>query len=156
MKASGANALDLQEFVRSSTNYYNQIFTSSNPEKTEYKSHSPQSKLIFFNNRQHHTNNVNGFKKPHQTSTPVPQRHSSKPDSIIERALNRKQISPGYHSNMATFLKSDGPFAIYDHSLRHAETETNPTVTDKVALAALHRYENELLRLQQLREAEKA
>ncbi len=75
---------------------------------------------------------------------------------MIEKALNRKQISPGYHTSIPSFLRSDGPFAIYDHSLRQAETEQVPTVTDKVALAALHRYENELLRLKQLREAEKA
>jgi hypothetical protein len=75
---------------------------------------------------------------------------------VIEKALNRKQISTDYHSNIASFLRSEGPFAIYDHSLRHAESDNHPTVTDKVALAALHRYENELLRLKQLKETEKA
>jgi hypothetical protein len=60
---------------------------------------------------------------------------------------------------MPAFLKSEGPFAIYDHSLRHVDenvSDAKPTVTDKTALAALHRYENELVRLKQLREAEKA
>jgi hypothetical protein len=60
MRANGANERDLQEFVKSSTAYYNQIFAVANPEKTEFKSYSPESKLIFLNNRQHHTNNVNG------------------------------------------------------------------------------------------------
>lgn len=48
---------------------------------------------------------------------------------------------------------------MYDHSLRHIgpdAPDVNPTVVDQAALAALHRYENELVRLKELREAEKA
>lgn len=51
---------------------------------------------------------------------------------------------------MPTFLKSEGPFANYEHSLRHLDAsvpENAPTVTDHTALLALRRYENELIRL---------
>ena len=60
---------------------------------------------------------------------------------------------------MPAFLKSDGPYAMYDHSLRHIEpsaSDAKPTVTDQAALTALHRYETELVNLKNLREAEKA
>ena len=60
---------------------------------------------------------------------------------------------------MPVFLRSEGPFAMYDHSLRHIDYKTSdvsPTAVDKATLAALHRYENELVRLKDLREAEKA
>lgn len=58
---------------------------------------------------------------------------------------------------MPAFLRSDGPFSYYDHSLRygHTQDEKAMTVTDKAALAALQRYEKDLLRLKQQREAEK-
>lgn len=48
---------------------------------------------------------------------------------------------------------------MYDHSLRHIpvdQQDSQMTVVDQAALAALHRYENELVRLKELREAEKA
>ena len=60
---------------------------------------------------------------------------------------------------MPVFLRSEGPFAMYDHSLRQAAPDAQDpqmTVVDQAALAALHRYENELVRLKELREAEKA
>jgi hypothetical protein len=60
---------------------------------------------------------------------------------------------------MPVFLRSEGPFAMYDHSLRQVGAETSdkePTQVDQANLAALHRYENELVRLKELREAEKA
>lgn len=60
MRAHGANHKDLKDFVQQSTSHYNQVFASANPDKTDFKSYSPESKLIFLNNRQHHTNNVNG------------------------------------------------------------------------------------------------
>lgn len=58
---------------------------------------------------------------------------------------------------MPVFLRSDGPFSYYDHSLRYGHTneERQMTVTDKAALAALQRYEKDLLRLKQQRESEK-
>lgn len=60
---------------------------------------------------------------------------------------------------MPAFMRSEGPFALYDHSLRTMKPdfpESEPTVTDQAALKALQRYEGELQRLKQLREAEKA
>ena len=55
---------------------------------------------------------------------------------------------------MPVFLRSEGPFALYDHSLRHIDVNTSdvqPTVVDQATLAALQRYENELIRLKELR-----
>ena len=55
-------------------------------------------------------------------------------------------------------MKSDGPFTFYDHALRYANSSSetpNETVTDKAALQALHRYEKDLLKLKERREAEK-
>lgn len=37
----------------------------------------------------------------------------------VQKALNRKTISTNYHTNMPVFLRSEGPFAMYDHSLRN-------------------------------------
>ena len=58
---------------------------------------------------------------------------------------------------MPVFLRSDGPFSYYDHSLRYGHTndEKAMTVTDKAALAALQRYEKDLMRLKQQRQNEK-
>jgi hypothetical protein len=55
------------------------------------------------------------------------------------------------------FLKSDGPFANYDHSLRYGNIQASEdmTVTDKSALAALQRYEHDLLKLKDKRVSEK-
>jgi len=55
---------------------------------------------------------------------------------------------------MPAFMKSDGPFTFYDHALRYANSSSE-TVTDKAALQALHRYEKDLLKLKERREAEK-
>jgi hypothetical protein len=63
---------------------------------------------------------------------------------LIHDALNRKKISQAYHTNIPVFLKSDGPFSMYDHSLRYVGQNIpslEPTITDKASLAALHRYE---------------
>ncbi len=68
-------------------------------------------------------------------------------DQSIKRALNRKAISNAYHSTVPVFLKSQGPFAIYDHSLKATSQVQSPdkfTVTDRAALEALKRYEGEL------------
>ena len=58
---------------------------------------------------------------------------------------------------MPAFLRSDGPFSYYDHSLRYGHTQDDKqmTVTDKAALAALQRYEKDLMKLKQQREGEK-
>lgn len=76
---------------------------------------------------------------------------------LIKKALHRKKISNAYHTTLPTFLRSDGPFSIYDHSLRYdgaAKKANEPSVTDKATIAALKRYENDLLNLKQLREKE--
>ena len=77
----------------------------------------------------------------------------------IQKALSRKTISTGYHTNMPVFLKSEGPFSMYDHSLRHIPLDQDGnqmTVVDQASLQALRRYEQELIRLKELREKEKA
>jgi hypothetical protein len=69
---------------------------------------------------------------------------------MIKKALNRKKISPAYHTTLPTFLKSEGPFAMYDHSLRYngaALKPNEPSITDKATVAAIHRYENDLFEL---------
>lgn len=38
---------------------------------------------------------------------------------LVQKALNRKTISQAYHTHVPAFLRSEGPFAIYDHSLRY-------------------------------------
>jgi hypothetical protein len=51
---------------------------------------------------------------------------------------------------MPAFLKSDGPFSMYDHSLKvdGGKAPSNlPTVTDKATSDALRRYEQEIISL---------
>ncbi len=78
----------------------------------------------------------------------------------MQQALNRKTISQAYHTNVPAFLRSEGPFAIYDHSLRYVKaTPEKPapaTVTDKTTLQALKRHEQDLAALKAKRESEKA
>lgn len=67
-------------------------------------------------------------------------------------------MSHAYHSDVPVFLKSQGPFAIYDHSLkwaRQSQPSEKPTATDRAALEAVKRYEEELKALKQQREQEK-
>lgn len=47
--------------------------------------------------------------------------HTSDRDvrKLVSKALNRKTISQAYHTNVPVFLRSEGPFSIYDHSLRY-------------------------------------
>lgn len=73
---------------------------------------------------------------------------------LIQKALNRKTISQAYHTNVPVFLKSEGPFAIYDHSLRyHKGHQESPgkTVTDMATSAALNRHEMDLQKLKEHR-----
>jgi hypothetical protein len=43
-------------------------------------------------------------------------RHSdSKMNNLISRALNRKNVSFGYHTGYPDFLLSQGPYAVYNH-----------------------------------------
>lgn len=60
---------------------------------------------------------------------------------------------------MPAFLRSEGPFSMYDHSLRYDGSHNNaqePTTSDKATLAALRRYENDLANLKSLRDKEKS
>ena len=41
---------------------------------------------------------------------------------IIKNALNRKQISHGYHTTLPKFMKSQGPFAVYDHAVHKGDS----------------------------------
>lgn len=34
----------------------------------------------------------------------------------IEQALYRKKISDNYHTSVPKFMRSQGPFAVYDHA----------------------------------------
>jgi hypothetical protein len=127
--------------------------------------HAERSDLIFLNNRHTHTNQLHKNKAPetksqtHISFQPKITGKSQKDLSrIIQKALNRKQISHAYHTSMPAFMKSDGPFNFYDHALRYANSNSetpSETVTDKAALQALHRYEKDLLKLKERREAEK-
>ena len=60
---------------------------------------------------------------------------------------------------MPCFLRSEGPFAIYDHSLRYVKTTPDRpvgvTVTDKTTAQALQRHEQELADLKAKRESER-
>lgn len=80
-------------------------------------------------------------------------------NKTVQTALHRKKISQAYHTQMPVFLKSEGPFAMYDHSLRHmkpTQSANRMTVVDQASVAALQRYEKELVQLKELREKEKA
>jgi len=44
---------------------------------------------------------------------------------------------------MPAFLRSEGPFSVYDHSLRYVHREPE-TCTDKATMAAVKRYENDI------------
>ena len=40
---------------------------------------------------------------------------------IIQNALNRKTISHNYHTTLPKFMRSQGPFAVYDHSMHKGD-----------------------------------
>jgi hypothetical protein len=56
---------------------------------------------------------------------------------------------------MPVFMRSEGPYSIYDHSLKQGGPPDQPTHTDQVADLALRRYEHELQKLKDVREHEK-
>lgn len=50
---------------------------------------------------------------------------------------------------MPAFLRSEGPFSVYDHSLRYSHNnpttaQGDETITDKATLAAVKRHEDDL------------
>ena len=58
--------------------------------------------------------------------------------SEIEKALYRKKISDNYHTSVPKFLRSQGPFAVYDHAA-HKGSNAYETV-GSVNQQALQRY----------------
>ena len=78
---------------------------------------------------------------------------------VLSQALDRKTISQAYHTEVPTFLKAEGPFIIYNHSLRNGQSKISakPLLTspEYAAQNALKRHEEELLNLKILRENQK-
>ena len=71
----------------------------------------------------------------------------TKPDVVkdvgdVEAALYRKKISENYHTSLPTFLRSQGPFAVYDHAA-HKGLHSYETVGN-VNEQALQRFNNEI------------
>lgn len=70
--------------------------------------------------------------------------------------FTRKKISLSYHTNMPAFMRAEGPFHIYEHSLRYNKNPSSEqTCSDMVTSQALKRYENQISDLQKLREKER-
>ena len=51
-----------------------------------------------------------------QASTVLPSPKVLKEMNEVEAALYRKKISSKYHTSVPKFLRSQGPFAVYDHA----------------------------------------
>lgn len=71
----------------------------------------------------------------------------------VEAALYRKKISDKYHTSVPKFLRSQGPFAIYDHAA-HKGGRTFETV-GAVNEQALSRFNQDVEGVQKRREFEK-
>ena len=72
--------------------------------------------------------------------------------ATIGQALDRHTISTSYHhSAYPTFLKSHGPFGFYDHCAKNGHGGSHK----KAAQMAKHRFQQELLRIKQIREQQK-
>ena len=73
--------------------------------------------------------------------------------SDVEQALYRKKISDTYHTSVPKFMRSQGPFAVYDHSAHKGD---NSFITvGGVNELALTRFKNEVVGVQQTREKQK-
>ena len=72
---------------------------------------------------------------------------------IIKNALNRKQISHDYHTTLPKFMKSQGPFAVYEHAVHKGSSTAN--IASAVTEMALKRHFDEVQRLQEKRISEK-
>ena len=71
----------------------------------------------------------------------------------VEQALHRKKISNDYHTSVPKFLRSQGPFAVYDHHA-HKGDRAYQTV-GSVNEQALNRFNQETEGVQKQRETEK-
>lgn len=60
--------------------------------------------------------------------------------SDVEMALYRKKISKDYHTTVPKFMRSQGPFAVYDHGV-HKGAHSFDTI-GKVNEQALQRFHN--------------
>lgn len=89
-----------------------------------------------------------------QTAKKVATKPLAEPNSeqAIEAALHRKVISENYHTAVPKFLRSQGPFAVYDHSAHKgpAAHEMNGAVNEQ----ALNRFNAEIEGVQRQRERE--
>lgn len=73
--------------------------------------------------------------------------------SDVEMALYRKRISDDYHTTVPKFMRSQGPFAVYDHGV-HKGAHSFDTI-GKVNEQALQRFHQQIDDVQKTREAEK-
>ena len=73
--------------------------------------------------------------------------------SAVEAALYRKKISEKYHTSVPKFLRSQGPFAVYEHSA-HKGGATFATF-GAAHEQGVNRFNSEVQQLQQKREFEK-
>ena len=73
--------------------------------------------------------------------------------SDVELALYRKKISDNYHTTVPKFMRSQGPFAVYDHGV-HKGAHSFETI-GKVNEQALNRFVDEINSVQKKRETEK-
>jgi hypothetical protein len=71
----------------------------------------------------------------------------------VEAALYRKKISDKYHTSVPKFLRSQGPFAVYDHAA-HKGGRSYETVGN-VNEQALSRFNQDVNNIQKTREGEK-
>lgn len=74
-------------------------------------------------------------------------------NDIIGRALNRKTISNAYHSEYPRFLKSQGPFKIYNHY--EVKGQDHVENISRAKQEAVRRFHNELDKITNLREEQK-
>ena len=98
---------------------------------------------------------LNGLKidttdKMSTASSKVPSPRVIKDMGEVEAALYRKQISNNYHTTVPKFMRSQGPFAVYDHSA-HKGAHANHTV-GSVNEQALGRFNAQVGSLQRTRE----
>ena len=72
----------------------------------------------------------------------------------VEAALYRKKISDKYHTSVPKFLRSQGPFTVYDHAAHKGQDKFD--VVGNVNEQALTRFNGEVNNIQKMREHEKA
>lgn len=77
-----------------------------------------------------------------QASTVLPSPNVLKDMNEVEAALYRKTISDKYHTSVPKFLRSQGPFAVYDHAAHKGQRsfDTVGTVNEQ----ALMRFNQEV------------